>query len=192
MQQTRRRRIQGITIDPPCPQDLDDAFWLEPSQHGHILHVSIADVANYVYPGSGIDRKAAEQCFTIYSPRTRHMLTQHLVDCLSLEQGMKRDSVTITIPLNTSLEPGTPVIERTYLFNRKKFTFQEAEQAMHNSNPHSGMLRQARDIAHGLLDKKKKRGAIVNFNLKDRLFTTGEGEQRSLRDAEAFNPFLII
>ncbi len=57
------RDVPLVTIDPADAKDHDDAVHAEPdsdpkNRGGHIIRVAIADVADYVRPGSALDREA--------------------------------------------------------------------------------------------------------------------------------------
>ena len=67
-----RRDLTGdyiITIDPPDAKDFDDAISLEKTERGWRLGVHIADVANFIPPGSPLDEEAAERGNSVYLPR---------------------------------------------------------------------------------------------------------------------------
>ena len=67
------RALPLITIDPADARDHDDALWAEPDTHqenpgGWHVIVAIADVANYVQPGTELDREAYERGNSVYFP----------------------------------------------------------------------------------------------------------------------------
>ena len=96
------RDIPLITIDPEDARDHDDAVWAErdadPANAGgwHLV-VAIADVANYVRPGSALDRDARERGNSTYFPdRVVPMLPEALSNGLcSLRAGEERSVLAV-------------------------------------------------------------------------------------------------
>ena len=67
------RDLPFVTIDPSDARDHDDACFAEADEDpknpgGHILWVAIADVAQYVLPGSALDREAQKRGNSTYFP----------------------------------------------------------------------------------------------------------------------------
>lgn len=62
------RKYPFLTIDPVDARDHDDAIFVERRPEGYRAFVAIADVSEYVQPGSAVDRDASDRCFTTYLP----------------------------------------------------------------------------------------------------------------------------
>ncbi|HEU4577553.1 MAG TPA: VacB/RNase II family 3'-5' exoribonuclease [Polyangiaceae bacterium] len=62
------RELPFLTIDPVDARDHDDAVFVERRASGYRAYVAIADVSEYVQPGSALDKDASERCFTTYLP----------------------------------------------------------------------------------------------------------------------------
>ena len=66
-----RRDLRDVplpTIDPEDARDHDDAVWVEKNGEGYRAWVAIADVSEYVQPGSALDEEALARGCTIYLP----------------------------------------------------------------------------------------------------------------------------
>ncbi|MEO8906060.1 MAG: VacB/RNase II family 3'-5' exoribonuclease [Polyangiaceae bacterium] len=62
------RAIPLPTIDPEDARDHDDAVWVEKQGDGFRAWIAIADVSEYVQPGSALDKEALRRGCTIYLP----------------------------------------------------------------------------------------------------------------------------
>ncbi len=62
------RELPLVTIDGEDARDFDDAVYCERTQQGWRLLVAIADVSNYVKPGSALDIEAENRGNSVYFP----------------------------------------------------------------------------------------------------------------------------
>jgi ribonuclease R len=62
------RDVPLPTIDPEDARDHDDAVWVERRDAGYRAWIAIADVSEYVQPGSELDKEALARGCTIYLP----------------------------------------------------------------------------------------------------------------------------
>jgi ribonuclease R len=73
------RNLPIVTIDGETAKDFDDAVLVRETGHGYELQVHIADVAQYVTPGSPLDLEARLRGTSVYFPdRAVPMLPQEL------------------------------------------------------------------------------------------------------------------
>jgi len=96
-----------VTIDPSDARDHDDAVWAHADDDpknagGHIVWVAIADVANYVTPGSALDHEARKRGNSSYFPdRVVPMLPDRLSgDLCSLHEGVPRACIAVRMQLD--------------------------------------------------------------------------------------------
>jgi ribonuclease R len=159
----QRPQVEGITIDGPDSRDLDDAVWIEPTSTGAILSVHIADVSELVQMGSILDRVAIARTTTRYfSTGNAPMLPRPLSeDKLSLLEYQDRPTITVRVTLNRNVEIEQTEILETWLRNRRRFHYAEAEQAMKDPHdPFSELLQTAFLWAEQLYRERINAGAI--------------------------------
>ncbi|HVY27973.1 MAG TPA: VacB/RNase II family 3'-5' exoribonuclease [Polyangiaceae bacterium] len=65
---TDLRQIPLPTIDPEDARDHDDAVWVERQGDGYRAWIAIADVSEFVQPGSALDEEALSRGCTVYLP----------------------------------------------------------------------------------------------------------------------------
>lgn len=101
------RALPFVTIDPSDARDHDDAVFARPDDDpanpgGHVVWVAIADVAQYVRPGSGLDREARKRGNSTYFPdRVVPMLPDRLSgDLCSLHEGVTRPVIAVAMVLD--------------------------------------------------------------------------------------------
>ncbi|MEM9433307.1 MAG: ribonuclease R [Pseudomonadota bacterium] len=133
---TDLRDLPLVTIDPADARDHDDACFAEPdpdpkNQGGHILWVAIADVANYVPPGSDLDREARKRGNSTYFPdRVVPMLPDALSgDLCSLHEGVERACVAVRIVLDRSGEKLSHSFVRGLMRSHGSLNYQEVQAA---------------------------------------------------------------
>ena len=98
------RDVPFVTIDPADAKDHDDAVQAEAdsdpnNRGGHIIRVAIADVADYVRPGSALDREALIRGNSVYFPdRVVPMLPERISnDLCSLRPQEDRAALAVRI-----------------------------------------------------------------------------------------------
>lgn len=62
------RHVPFLTIDPVDARDHDDAIWAEKTEEGFRVYIGIADVSEYVQPGTALNEEALKRGCTIYLP----------------------------------------------------------------------------------------------------------------------------
>lgn len=96
------RQLFTVTIDGRDAKDFDDAISLEEVEGGFKLYVHIADVADFVRPGSQLDKEAIKRGNSVYVPgMVAPMLPERLSnDLCSLKPGQDRLCLSCVIKLD--------------------------------------------------------------------------------------------
>jgi len=160
-----------VTIDPDTAKDYDDAITLTKDQKGHFhLGVHIADVANYVLPGSHLDREAFLRCNSTYFPgRCVPMLPEELSNELcSLKPNVKRLTMSVLAEFNLAGDLVEYKIARTVIKSAKRFTYQEAFDVLQNKKKsvHAPLLHRMVELCNLFKKKRFERGSI-DFAMSD-------------------------
>lgn len=97
------RSVPFLTIDPEDARDHDDAIWAERDGDGFRAHIAIADVSEYVQPGTALDDEASKRSFTLYLPdRAVPMLPGALAgNVCSLLPGRDRLALCVQVSLDS-------------------------------------------------------------------------------------------
>ena len=109
-----RTDLPLVTIDPPGSMDLDQAMYLQRTDHGFRVCYAIADVASFVTPGGAIDTEARRRGQTLYSPDQATPLHPARLSqgAASLLPGQRRPAVLWTIDLDDQGAPGAVDVSR--------------------------------------------------------------------------------
>ena len=131
------RLVPLITIDPPDARDHDDAVWAEADTDsanagGFKTIVAIADVAEYVRPGTALDREARTRGNSVYFPdRVVPMLPERISnDLCSLVEKEDRPALACFMTFDRSGRKIEHRFERTVMRSAAKLSYEEAQDAI--------------------------------------------------------------
>lgn len=120
------RHLDFVTIDGSDARDFDDAICVERSGSGYTLWVAIADVAQYVRPGSEIDREAMKRGNSCYFPASvEPMLPEALCNGLcSLLPGVPRLAVVAELHMGRNGDIKKAAFCRALVKSRARLTYE--------------------------------------------------------------------
>ncbi|MDS1135500.1 ribonuclease R [Nitratireductor indicus] len=131
------RDLPLITIDPADAKDHDDAVMAEPDTDeknpgGFIATVAIADVANYVRPGSALDREALKRGNSVYFPdRVVPMLPERISnDLCSLREGEARPALAVRMRFTSDGRKLGHSFHRVMIRSAAKLSYQQTQAAI--------------------------------------------------------------
>jgi ribonuclease R len=161
----QRPQVYGITIDGPTSRDLDDAIWIESTSTGAIVSVHIADVAEFVTPGTLLDKVAIARTQTRYfgeggnDPMLPRVLSENR---LSLLEWQDRPTLTVRIALNHDCEIEHVEIFESWLASKKRFSYEEADEVLQDKNSPFQKLLQTCHTWTGLLNRKRQTSGAIS------------------------------
>lgn len=193
---TRQDDVIGVTIDGETSKDLDDAIYVEVTEEGgYNVQVSIADVAALVSPNSQLFAEALNRVQTQY--RATHnipMLPPELSeDQLSLLPDQQRPALTFDIQVSAGLDVQQIKIRETVLHSKRRFNYAEVDEIISHQpdDPDYALLVACNNLAQQLLEKRRTKGALAIYDLKQGIFTNEEGQVVPL-DADRANKGNLI
>ena len=134
------RDLPLVTIDPADARDHDDACYAHAdtdpkNEGGHVIWVAIADVANYVRPGSALDREARKRGNSTYFPdRVVPMLPDTLSgDLCSLHEGVDRAVIAVRMVVDAAGQKRSHSFHRALMRSPASLHYEEVQAAQDGS-----------------------------------------------------------
>lgn len=172
------RNITTFTIDPEDAKDFDDAISFEKMpDDNYEIGVHIADVSNYVRPGSSLDQEAIKRGTSVYLvDRTIPMLPEEISnDLCSLNPNEDKLSMSAVFVMNDKAEVLKEWFGKTVINSDKRFTYENAQSTLDNkTGDYFEELSTLNTLAKKLTQKRFDEGAIsmeqeeVKFVLDDK------------------------
>ena len=161
--------LEFVTIDGEDARDFDDAVCVHPRGEGFEAWVAIADVAEYVRPGSALDRDAGERGNSFYFPdRVIPMLPERLSNGVcSLNPQVLRLAMVVRMRFDANGTRRAVQVHEAVIRSRARLTYRQVGAWLQDGDAGAvpdeavrAMLRQAERL-FGMLEKmRKKRGAL--------------------------------
>lgn len=172
-----------VTIDGEDAKDFDDAVYCrrihEKLNHGWKLYVAIADVANYVKPGSILDFEAKNRGNSVYFPnKVLPMLPESLSNGLcSLKPNLDRLVVVCEMNIDAHGILMDYAFYEGIIHSQARLTYTQVANMLNNSEQNPKNLLPHIKEFHGLFKKllrqRQLRGAI-DFNTVETKIVFGE------------------
>ncbi len=165
------RHLPLVTIDGEDARDFDDAVFAERTAGGGFrLIVAIADVSEYVRPGTALDREAAHRGTSVYFPdRVIPMLPERLSnDLCSLRPGEDRWAYVADLELTEKGELRRSHFYPAVIHSHARLTYQEVACALESADPAAqrrlSTVLEPLQVLYALYEQlcrvRQKRGAI--------------------------------
>jgi ribonuclease R len=188
------RETVCFTIDPEDARDFDDAISLERVQDGYSLGVHIADVSQYVRPGSALDQEARARSTSIYLPgRVIPMLPPELCnDICSLRPEEDRPALSVLMELDRDGRIRESRIARTRIHSNRRFSYEEVKQLLEDRDKAASFedqgllsrLRMLRTIAGKMRERRLAEGSIELALPEHKVIMDDHGEATGLLKVE--------
>ena len=170
------RSTGHVTIDGEFARDFDDAIFVERTQRGFVLYVSIADVSHYVEKDSALDREAYNRGTSVYFPGSVIPMLPKILsnDICSLNPHEDRMTVTARLSYNSTGDLLHTSFDRSVIRSAHRLTYHQVEDALVGKNKRTtetlrdqmNLLEQMGELAHLLKAKRQERGNL-DFDLPE-------------------------
>lgn len=169
-----------VTIDSASTQDIDDAVSVEALPDGSFkVLVCIADPTKLVLPCSTEDENAKLLGATVYAgdSAVRKMLPGVISEKLgSLVAGHPRKAFVFVVTLDAGLDVSSFEISRQRITVSHRLTYEDVPEILQNrDHPCSPLITASSTLAHGLLAKRRGRGAMALYDLQRMIYMDEEG-----------------
>ena len=178
------REYPFVTIDGDDAKDFDDAICVEEKEDGYMLHVSIADVTNYVDEDSDLDKEAYNRGTSIYYPgKVIPMLPFKLSDNLcSLMENKERYTITCSMHidyngglLDYDIYPSVIKSKHRLTYNKVNKMFEHNKELLEEYSDVKDMLFCAYRLSR-ILDKLRKEKGGIEFNTIEPIIVEENGK----------------
>jgi ribonuclease R len=193
----RRRDFRGlpiVTIDGETARDFDDAVYVRMLPNGNFeLQVHIADVAQYVTPGSALDQEARLRGTSVYFPdRAVPMLPLELsTDICSLRPQVERLVLSCVMEMDHRGEIVGYELSEGVIRSVERMTYTAVNAVLEGDvaarkryAPLAGTFELMRDLAL-ILNRKRERRGSIDFDLPEPVIEFDElGMMKSIARSE--------
>jgi ribonuclease R len=187
--------VPGFTVDPPGARDLDDAIWVERTESGFRVLVSVAAACEFVPKGGALDERALDRVETSYGKTgNRPMLPRAIAEGgASLLPGEPRRVVVTTIDLDKNLAVSGTTVSLGVLRSLAQLSYAEVPAILLDAKHElHTQLQLCVHVAQGLVDRRRAAGAFVFYDLNHGWITTEEGAVKILKDTRETIGHIVV
>lgn len=166
-----------FTIDPDDAKDFDDALSIEQLESGNFsVGIHIADVSNYVTPGSDIDKQAKIRGNSVYLvgkviPMLPEKLSNNVCSLVPSED-------RLTYSVIAELTPRGKIVDyqiaRTVINSKRRFTYDDAQKIIESGEGDFCQEVNLLDKLAKTLRKKRMREGSIEFHTAEVKFELDE------------------
>ncbi|KAK4782897.1 hypothetical protein SAY86_007271 [Trapa natans] len=161
------RHIRAFSVDPPGCKDIDDALHCIALPNGHFeVGVHIADVTNFVHPGTPLDDEASQRGTSVYLVERRiDMLPKPLTeDICSLRADVERLAFSVLWEMTPEAEVISTRFTKSIIKSCAALSYIEAQARMDDSrlvDPLTTDLRNMNALAKKMRLRRIEKGALT-------------------------------
>ncbi|OVA00648.1 Ribonuclease II/R [Macleaya cordata] len=161
------RHLRVFSVDPPGCRDIDDALHCTPLANGHFeVGVHIADVTNFVHPGTPLDDEATQRGTSVYLVERRiDMLPKPLTeDICSLRSDVERLAFSVIWEMTPEAEIISTRYTKSVIKSCAALSYIEAQARMDDSRLMDSLttdLRNMNALAKIMRLRRIERGALT-------------------------------
>ncbi|PKA52121.1 Ribonuclease II, chloroplastic/mitochondrial [Apostasia shenzhenica] len=166
------RRLRVFSVDPPGCKDIDDALHCTCLSNGNfevgvrIPHQDIADVTNFVHPGTPLDEEATQRGTSVYLVEKRiDMLPKPLTeDICSLRADVERLAFSVIWEMTPDAQIISSRYTKSVIKSCAALSYVEAQARMDDSrliDPLTTDLRNLNSLAKIMRQRRIERGALT-------------------------------
>lgn len=161
------RSVGCFSVDPPGCRDIDDALHCTRLPNGNFqVGVHIADVTNFVLPGSALDEEASRRGTSVYLVERRiDMLPKPLTeDICSLRADVERLAFSVLWEMTSDAKVVSANFTKSVIKSRAAMSYQEAQSLIddiHEKGPIATDLRNMNRLAKIMRERRIQNGALT-------------------------------
>ncbi|KAF7806851.1 exosome complex exonuclease RRP44-like protein A isoform X1 [Senna tora] len=161
------RNLRVFSVDPPGCRDIDDALHCTALPNGNFeVGVHIADVTNFVHPGTPLDEEAAQRGTSVYLVERRiDMLPKPLTeDICSLRADVERLAFSVIWEMTPEADILSTKYTKSVIKSSAALSYVEAQARMDDSrlmDPVTTDLRNMNSLAKKMRLRRIEKGALT-------------------------------
>lgn len=161
------RHLNVFSVDPPGCKDIDDALHCTALPNGNFeVGIHIADVTNFVHPGTALDDEAAQRGTSVYLVERRiDMLPKPLTeDVCSLRADVERLAFSVILEMTPEADIISSHYTKSIIKSSAALSYVEAQARMDDSRLMDQVTRDLRNmnaLAKKMRLRRIERGALT-------------------------------